>query len=62
VRLAVCAAIMLVALVAAADVSEHPAVGLLLETVLADRLAIVERNRRFIRNWVEGKIEARLAA
>jgi ferritin-like metal-binding protein YciE len=52
----------LVALTAAADVTGHHAVGLLLETVLADKLALVERNRRFIRNWVEKKVEARMVA
>ena len=51
-----------VALVAAADLTGHFAVGSLLESCLSDKLAFVERNRRFIRNLVEEKIKARLAA
>jgi len=42
-----------VALVAAADVSGHYGVGVLLESCLADRLAFVERTRRLIRNVIE---------
>lgn len=41
------------ALIAAADVSGHYGVGVLLEACLADRLAFVERTRRLIRNLVE---------
>jgi len=49
-----------VALTTAADVTGHFAVGLLLETCLADKLAFVERTRRLIRNIVETKVaEAR---
>jgi len=51
-----------VALVAAADLTGHFAVGSLLESCLSDKLAFVERNRRFIRNLVEEKIKTRLAA
>ena len=51
-----------VALVAAADLTGHFAVGSLLESCLSDKLTFVERNRRFIRNLVEEKIKARLAA
>lgn len=50
------------ALVAAADLTGHYAVGSLLESCLADKLAFVERNRRFLRNLVAEKIEERLAA
>ena len=38
-----------VALIAAADLTGHDAVGVLLETCLADKLAFVERTRRLIR-------------
>jgi ferritin-like metal-binding protein YciE len=51
-----------VVLVAAADLTGHYAVGSLLESCLSDKLAFVERNRRFIRNLVEEKIKTRLAA
>ena len=50
------------ALVAAADLTGHFAVGSLLESALSDKLTFVERNRRLIRNLVEEKIKARLAA
>jgi ferritin-like metal-binding protein YciE len=50
------------ALVAAADLTGHFAVGVLLESCLADKLAFVERNRRLIRNLIEDKILERLAA
>ena len=50
------------ALVAAADLTGHYAVGSLLESCLADKLAFVERNRRFLRNLVAEKIEEKLAA
>lgn len=52
----------LVALVAAADLSGHYAIGALLESCLADKLALAERNRRFIRNVVEEKLAHRAAA
>lgn len=52
----------LAVLTAAADLSGHPAVGVLLETCLADKMALAERSRRFIRNWIESKVETRLAA
>ena len=45
-----------VALVAAADVTGHHGVGVLLESCLADKLAFVERTRRLIRNVVEAKV------
>jgi len=50
------------ALVAAADVTGHYAVGVLLESCLADKLAFVERTRRLIRNQFESKIAQRMAA
>jgi ferritin-like metal-binding protein YciE len=51
-----------VALIAAADVSGHYAVGVLLETCLADKLAFVERTRRLIKHIVEAKVAERAAA
>lgn len=51
-----------VALIAAADVTGHYAVGVLLESVLADKLAFLERTRRLIRHVVEGKVAERLVA
>ena len=50
------------ALVAAADVTGHYGVGVLLESCLADKLAFVERTRRLIRNQFESKIAQRMAA
>jgi len=47
------------ALTAAADMSGSYAVGLLLETCLADKLAFVERTRRLIRNLVETRVTER---
>jgi ferritin-like metal-binding protein YciE len=51
-----------VALIAAADATGHYGVGVLLESCLADKLAFVERTRRLIRNIVEGRAQARMAA
>ena len=51
-----------VTLTAAADLTGHYAVGVLLESCLADRLAFVERNRRLIRHIAEAKIRERIAA
>ncbi|MGB2634125.1 MAG: DUF892 family protein [Candidatus Acidiferrum sp.] len=48
-----------VALVAAADVTGHYAVGVLLESCLADKVAFVERTRRLIRNFVASKLAAK---
>jgi ferritin-like metal-binding protein YciE len=50
------------ALVAAADLTGHYAVGVLLESCLADKLVFVERTRRLIRELVEEKIIDRMAA
>ena len=51
-----------VALIAAADATGHYGVGVLLESCLADKLAFVERTRRLIRNIIEGRAQARMAA
>jgi ferritin-like metal-binding protein YciE len=51
-----------VALTAAADLTGHYAVGVLLESCLADKLAFVERNRRLIRSMVETRVRERMAA
>jgi len=51
-----------VALIAAADMTGHYGVGVLLETCLAEKLAFVERTRRLIRNLVEHKVATKLAA
>jgi ferritin-like metal-binding protein YciE len=50
------------ALIAAADVTGHYGVGVLLESVLADKLAFYERDRRLLHHLIEGRIEERLAA
>jgi ferritin-like metal-binding protein YciE len=44
-----------VAMIAAADTLGHPAVGVLLESCLADKLAFVERTKRLIREYIEQK-------
>lgn len=51
-----------VALIAAADMTGHYGVGVLLESCLADKLAFVERTRRLIRNIVETKVIERKGA
>lgn len=48
-------------LVAAADLTGHYGVGVLLESCMADKLAFVERTRRLIRNIVEARLGKRLA-
>jgi ferritin-like metal-binding protein YciE len=45
-----------VTLIAAADMTGHYGVGVLLESCLADTLAFVERTRRLIRNVIETKV------
>ena len=50
------------ALVAASDLTGHYAVGVLLESCLADKLTFVERTRRLIRNFVATKLVAKAAA
>jgi len=49
-------------LIAAADVTGHYGVGVLLESVLADKLSFLERDSRVIRHIVEGRIAERAAA
>lgn len=51
-----------ITLIAAADLTGHFAVGVLLETCLADKLAFAERTRRMVRNVIEAKIAERVAA
>lgn len=51
-----------VALIAAADMSGHYGVGVLLESCLADKLAFVERAKRLIRNIVEVRAAEKVAA
>ena len=45
-----------VALIAAADILGNPAVGVLLESCLADKLAFMERTKRLIRHHIEQKV------
>ena len=47
-----------VALIAAADMLDHPAVGVLLESCLADKMAFAERTKRLIREHVREKVLA----
>jgi ferritin-like metal-binding protein YciE len=49
-----------VALIAAADMTGHYGVGVLLETCLAEKLAFVERTRRLIKNLIEHKVATKL--
>jgi ferritin-like metal-binding protein YciE len=51
-----------VTLIAAADMTGHYGVGVLLESCLADKLAFVERTRRFIRHIVDSEVLERRAA
>jgi ferritin-like metal-binding protein YciE len=50
------------ALVAAADMSGNYGVGVLLESCLADKLALADRTRRLIRHIVEEKVAEKRAA
>jgi hypothetical protein len=50
------------ALIAAADTLDHPAVGVLLESCLADKLAFAERTKRFIREQVREKVREKVLA
>ena len=50
------------AFIAAADVTDNYGVAVLLESCLADKLAVVERTRHLIRNLVEVKIAERRGA
>ena len=47
-----------IALIAAADVLDHPAVGVLLESCLADKMAFAERTKRLIREHLREKVLA----
>jgi hypothetical protein len=47
-----------VALIAAADLTGHYGVGVLLETCLADKLALIERTRRLIRERIAQRVAA----
>ena len=49
-------------LTAAADLAGNHAVGVLLESCLADKLALLERTRRVIRRIAEERLHERLAA
>jgi ferritin-like metal-binding protein YciE len=46
------------ALIAAADTLDRPAVGVLLESCLADKMAFAERTKRLIREHVREKLAA----
>jgi ferritin-like metal-binding protein YciE len=50
------------ALIAVAKMTGHCGVGVLLESCLAEKIAFAERTRRLIRNIIEGKISAEIAA
>jgi|SRR5579872_1181192 len=50
------------ALIAAADLSGHYGVGVLLETCLADKLVFAERTARLIRNIAETRVAERIGA
>jgi len=47
-----------VALIAVADTMEHPAVGVLLESCLADKLAFAERTKRLVRRHLKEELVA----
>jgi ferritin-like metal-binding protein YciE len=51
-----------VALVAAADITGHYAVGVLLESCLGEKMAFVERTRRLMHHIVQERIAERRAA
>jgi ferritin-like metal-binding protein YciE len=51
-----------VALVAAADLTGNHAVGALLESCLADKMALADRTRRLIRTMAQTQMEERKAA
>ena len=51
-----------VALIAAADMHEHPAVGVLLESCLADKMAFVERTKRLIRAHIRDHVREEVLA
>jgi ferritin-like metal-binding protein YciE len=47
-----------IALIAAADMVDHPALGVLLESCLADKMAFAERIKRLIREQVREEVLA----
>ena len=49
-------------LIAAADLSSHAGVGVLLESCLADKVALVERTKQFIRAIAETRLAEKIAA
>jgi ferritin-like metal-binding protein YciE len=49
-------------LIAAADMTGNYAIGVLLESCLADKLALAERTRHVVRNIIETKRSERIAA
>lgn len=49
-------------LIAAADMTGNYAIGVLLESCLADKLALAERTRHLVRNIIETKRSERIAA
>lgn len=49
-------------LIATADLAGHYGIGVLLETALADKLALVQRTERLIRRIAEVKIAGRIGA
>lgn len=49
-------------LIAASEVTGHFGVGVLLESVLADKLAFLERTRHLVGDILEGKVAERLVA
>jgi ferritin-like metal-binding protein YciE len=51
-----------VALIAAAEMTSHYGVGVLLESCLAEKIAFAERTRLLIVNIIEGKVAVTLAA
>jgi ferritin-like metal-binding protein YciE len=50
------------ALIAAADLSGHYGIGVLLESCLADKLAFAERTRRLIQNIAATRVADKIAA
>jgi hypothetical protein len=51
-----------VALIAAADMLDRPAVGVLLESCLADKMAFAERTKRLIREHVRERVREEVLA
>jgi hypothetical protein len=51
-----------VTLIAAADMHEHPAVGVLLESCLADKMAFAERTKRLIREHIREHVREEVLA